>query len=210
MQALLPVLHAAGRLEMSKESTGEARMGKELSTGGCPSLVARAGASAQDLAWDIALPCWHHSPGQRAAGHTWGPSLLQRGGDCPRGMYPAALGSYKSHVGSPCCRGSQTPPARLISTGKQHRASAGGFGMAGGCQPPNPSPELGVVDQGAEGSGEGGRFALQQPRGAGSGHGLPWGGGRRKGGGRKAGGRREAGRPGEPAGRRQLYDMAHC
>uniref|UniRef100_A0A8B9NIX3 Phosphatidylinositol 5-phosphate 4-kinase type-2 gamma n=1 Tax=Accipiter nisus TaxID=211598 RepID=A0A8B9NIX3_9AVES len=54
-----------------------------------------------------------------------------------------------------------------------------GGGGDEGWRPLGPSPELGVVDQGAEGGSEGGRFALQ-PRRAGSGHGLPWGGRRRK------------------------------
>lgn len=69
--------------------------------------------------------------------------------------------------------------------GKQH--GAGGWGSAwleGGQRRPSPgpSPELGVVDQGAERGGEGSRFALQ-PRRAGSGHGLPRGGRRRREGG---------------------------
>lgn len=52
---------------------------------------------------------------------------------------------------------------------------------------PSPSPELGVVDQGAESSGEGGRLTMQPGR-AGAGHGEDGGGGRRGG-----------GRPGEEA-----------
>lgn len=85
--------------------------------------------------------------------------------------------------------------------------ASGGWGEAAR---PGPSPELGVVDQGAQGSGEGGHVALQ-PRRAGSGHGLPQGarrkeeqaGGSRPGaGGTAAGGCREAEQPGQAAGRK--------
>lgn len=120
-------------------------------------------------------------------------SGLGGGGECCKST-AGCPGVCTSHACPASCPGLPTlprgpkppypPPAGLRLTGKQHRAGAGGFGMVGGggwggWRPLGPSPELGVVDQGAEGGGEGGRFALQ-PRRAGSGHGLPWGGRRRK------------------------------
>lgn len=115
--------------------------------------------------------------------------------------------------GSPSCPRAPIPPAgRARGCGKTSRSSRRGLrrGWREAARP-GPSPELGVVDQGAQGSGEGGHVALQ-PRRAGSGHGLPRGARRRKAvqaggtrledGGRESGGCREAGQPGEAAGRK--------
>lgn len=115
-------------------------------------------------------------------------------------------------VGSAAQATSAPPAAR----GSPHSlrapmAPAGGLGAAGKQQEcrgeaarPGPSPELGVVDQGAQGSAEGGHVALQ-PRRAGSGHGRPQGARRReeaRGWRQAIRGCREAGQPGEAAGRK--------
>lgn len=145
--------------------------------------------------------------GQKGSTCPKGPSLLQRGGGHPRGMHPCGPrlslqcrggGSVAEAMqgvlgcaltlpvpaaaqGSPHCPMSLNPPGS--ARGHGNAAGRGCWGLwhgEGAWQPsPGPSPELGVVDQGAERSGEGGRFALQLRR-AGFGHGLPRGGRWRK------------------------------
>lgn len=115
------------------------------------------------------------SPGGDAAEQPCGYRGWGGGGECCKST-AGCPGVCTSHACPASCPGLPTsprgpkppypPPAGLRLTGKQHRAGAGGFGMVGGggwggWRPLGPSPELGVVDQGAEGGGEGGRFALQ-------------------------------------------------
>lgn len=154
------------------------------------------GQEPQHRIYPGTLPCpVGTTPGdRRGSGHTRELSLLLRNDDCPRWATPGQPWAPAAvRVSGERCTSTSAPPAArgcpnclrapIPPAGTTTRSVHRGLRLReGGPAPPGPSPELGVVDQRAQGSGEGGPVALQ-PRRAGSGHGRPRGarGGRRSG-----------------------------